>query len=130
LHGDMEQRDREEVLVCFANRSCTVLVASDVAARGLDVADLGAVVNYDVPNAPDTSPHRTGRTGRAGRNGMALTLCTAREQPRLRAIEEALQLRIEPRRPPMAALPANVAPRAATATLRIDGGRTDKLRPG
>jgi ATP-independent RNA helicase DbpA len=130
LHGDMEQRDREEVLVCFANRSCTVLVASDVAARGLDVADLGAVVNYDVPNDPDTYVHRIGRTGRAGRNGIALTLCTSREQPRVRAIEEALKMRIELRRPPMAALRANVAPRAAMATLRIDGGRTDKLRPG
>jgi ATP-independent RNA helicase DbpA len=115
---------------CFANRSCTVLVASDVAARGLDVDDLGAVVNYDVPNDPDTYVHRIGRTGRAGRNGIALTLCTPREQPRVRAIEEALKMRIELRRPPMAALRANVAPRAAMATLRIDGGRTDKLRPG
>ena len=61
---------------CFANRSCTVLVASDVAARGLDIEDLGAVVNYDVPNDPDTYLHRIGRTGRAGRSGMALTLCT------------------------------------------------------
>ena len=94
LHGDMEQRDREEVLVLFANRSCTVLVASDVAARGLDIEDLGAVVNYDVPNDPDTYVHRIGRTGRAGRSGMALTLCTSRELPRLKAIEEALSLRI------------------------------------
>ena len=130
LHGDMEQRDREEVLVRFANRSCTVLVASDVAARGLDVEHLDAVVNHDVPNDPDTYVHRIGRTGRAGRAGMALTLCTPRELPRLRAIEEALGLRIEPRRPPLAALRANVGTRSPMATLRIDGGRTDKLRPG
>ena len=69
----MEQRDRDEVLVRFANRSCNVLVASDVAARGLDVKDLGAVVNYDVPTDADTYVHRIGRTGRAGRSGLALT---------------------------------------------------------
>jgi ATP-independent RNA helicase DbpA len=99
LHGDMEQRDRDEVLVLFSNRSCNVLVASDVAARGLDVEDLGAVVNYDVPNDPDTYVHRIGRTGRAGRDGIALTLCASREMPRLRAIEEALGMRAELRRP-------------------------------
>jgi ATP-independent RNA helicase DbpA len=130
LHGEMEQRDRDEVLVCFANRSCNVLVASDVAARGLDVEHLGAVVNYDVPNDPDTYVHRIGRTGRAGRDGIALTLCTPRELPRVRAIAESLGTRIELLRPTLAALRANVAPRAPMATLRIDGGRTDKLRPG
>ena len=130
LHGDMEQRDREEVLVRFANRSCGVLVASDVAARGLDVEDLGVVVNYDVPNDADTYVHRIGRTGRAGKQGVALTLCTPREQPRLRAIDEALGLRAELRKPPLAALRANVGMRAPMVTLRIDGGRTDKLRPG
>ena len=67
LHGDMEQRDRDEVLVRFANRSCNVLVASDVAARGLDIDDLGAVINYDLPTDPDVYVHRIGRTGRAGR---------------------------------------------------------------
>ena len=126
----MEQRDREEVLVRFANRSCGVLVASDVAARGLDVEDLAAVVNYDVPHDADTYVHRIGRTGRAGRGGMALTLCTPRELPRLRVIEEALGLRADLQRPPLAALRANVGVRAPMATLRIDGGRTDKLRPG
>jgi ATP-dependent RNA helicase DbpA len=130
LHGDMEQRDREEVLVRFANRSCNVLVASDVAARGLDIEDIGVVVNYDVPNDPDTHVHRIGRTGRAGRDGIALTLSATREMPRLRAIEEALGIRIEFRRPPLAALRANVGARAPMTTLRIDGGRTDKLRPG
>src|SRR6185369_4742703 len=81
LHGDMEQRDRDEVLVRFANRSCNVLVASDVAARGLDIEDLGAVVNFDVPHDAPTYVHRIGRAGRAGREGMALTLCATREMP-------------------------------------------------
>ena len=63
----MEQRDRDEVLVQFANRSCTVLVATDVAARGLDIADLGAVINFDVTPRSRVHVHRIGRTGRAGR---------------------------------------------------------------
>jgi len=130
LHGEMEQRDREEVLVQFANRSCNVLVASDVAARGLDIEDLGAVVNHDVPNDADTYLHRIGRTGRAGRGGVAVTLCTPRELARLNAIGDTLGLRIELRRPPLARLQKNVATRAPMATLRIDAGRTDKLRPG
>ncbi|TBR09169.1 MAG: ATP-dependent RNA helicase DbpA, partial [Lysobacter sp.] len=130
LHGDMEQRDREEVLVRFANRSCTVLAASDVAARGLDVEDLALVVNYDVPNDADTYVHRIGRTGRAGRGGHALTLCTPRERPRLKVIEEQLGFTATLQRAPLAVLRANAAPRAAMVTLRIDAGRTDKLRPG
>jgi ATP-independent RNA helicase DbpA len=130
LHGDMEQRDRDEVLVRFGNRSCTVLVASDVAARGLDVADLGAVVNYELPTDADTYLHRIGRTGRAGRDGLALSLCTPRELPRARAIEErqGKSLRWETVQPLLGK--ATNVPQPAMATLRIDAGRTDKLRPG
>lgn len=130
LHGDLEQRDREEVLVRFANRSCGVLVASDVAARGLDVEALDLVVNYDVPSDADTYVHRIGRTGRAGRGGTALTLCTLRELNRLKVIEAAIGRSFELRRPPMAPLRAGVGLRAPMVTLRIDGGRVDKLRPG
>ena len=130
LHGDMEQRDRAETLMRFANRSCNVLVASDVAARGLDIDDLAAVVNYDVPSDPDTYLHRIGRTGRAGRGGIAITLCTPREVPRMHAIEDH-QFRTLPREhaQPVMGKPKGV-PRAAMATLRIDAGKTDKLRPG
>ena len=130
LHGDMEQRDRDEVLVQFANRSCSVLVASDVAARGVDVEDLGAVVNYELPTDTDTYLHRIGRTGRAGRSGLALSLCTPRELQRARAIEERQDrpLRWEPVRP-LTGRVDNV-PAATMATLRIDAGRTDKLRAG
>ena len=130
LHGEMEQRDREEVLVQFANRSCNVLVASDVAARGLDIEDLGVVVNHDVPHDADTYTHRIGRTGRAGRGGVAVTMSTGRELQRLNAIGETLGVRIELRRAPLAKMQKNIAPRAPMATLRIDAGRTDKLRPG
>ncbi len=130
LHGDMEQRDRDEVLVRFANRSCNVLVASDVAARGLDVEDLSAVVNYELPTDADTYQHRIGRTGRAGRAGLALSLVTPRERSRAGLVEErqGKPLRWE-RMQALTGKPRQV-PTAAMATLRIDAGRTDKLRPG
>ncbi|MDQ3495094.1 MAG: ATP-dependent RNA helicase DbpA [Pseudomonadota bacterium] len=130
LHGDMEQRDREEVLVRFANRSCNVLVASDVAARGLDIDDIGAVVNYELPTDADTYLHRVGRTGRAGRDGLALSLVSPRELPRAALIEErqGAPLRWQ-HATPLSGKPKDV-PAAAMATLRIDAGRSDKLRPG
>lgn len=130
LHGDMEQRDRDEVLVRFANRSCNVLVASDVAARGLDVKELAMVVNFDVPSDADTYVHRIGRTGRAGREGVALTLCTPRERGRVSAIEEQQGAPLAwYKATPLSGKPSGV-PAAAMTTLRIDAGRTDKLRPG
>ena len=130
LHGDLEQRDREEVLVRFANRSCNVLVASDVAARGLDIEDIGAVVNYELPTDADTYLHRVGRTGRAGRDGLALSLVAPNERNRAALVEErqGTPTRYE-RIAPLDGKPRGV-PQAAMATLRIDAGRTDKLRPG
>ncbi|HEX5755803.1 MAG TPA: ATP-dependent RNA helicase DbpA [Arenimonas sp.] len=130
LHGDIEQRDRDEVLVRFRNGSCSVLVASDVAARGLDIEDLAAVINFDLPSDVDTYVHRIGRTGRAGRSGLALTLCTPRDVPRAGAMEERIGQRIQWQRPSLAALRPGMAPAASNITLRIDAGRTDKLRPG
>ena len=130
LHGDMEQRDRDEVLVRFANRSCNVLVASDLAARGLDIDDIGAVVNYELPTDADTWLHRIGRTGRAGRDGLALSLVASSERNRAALIEQrqGMPLRFE-RIAPLDGKPRDV-PQAAMVTLRIDAGRTDKLRPG
>ena len=130
LHGDMEQRDRDEVLVRFANRSCNVLVASDVAARGLDVEDLAAVVNYELPTDPDVYVHRIGRTGRAGRKGLALSLVTPRETPRALQLEAQQGAPLRWSRPVLANLKTCKAPPARMATLRIDAGRGDKLRPG
>lgn len=130
LHGDMEQRDRDEVLVRFANRSCTVLVASDVAARGLDVKELAMVVNYDLPPDPDIYVHRIGRTGRAGNEGMALSLCGPREQARASQIEERQGLPLIWYKATPLTGKASGVPAAAMVTLRIDAGRTDKLRPG
>ncbi|MFC3651185.1 ATP-dependent RNA helicase DbpA [Dyella humi] len=130
LHGDMEQRDRDEVLVRFANRSCAVLVATDVAARGLDIVGLPLVISYDIAHDPDTHTHRIGRTGRAGESGLAISLCTPREKPKTDNIEQAQgtaltwrPLKIAPPRDKT----LNLAP---MKTLVIDAGRQDKLRPG
>lgn len=132
LHGELDQREREEMLVQFANRSCNVLVASDVAARGLDISELPMVVNFDIPQDADTYIHRIGRTGRAGRRGLALNLCSPRESRRANVIEERLG---EPlywnNLPVIAAGDPPMAPLVAPfVTLAVDAGRQDKLRPG
>ena len=129
LHGELDQREREEMLVRFANRSATVLVASDVAARGLDIADLAMVINFDIATDADTHLHRIGRTGRAGRKGIALSLCSPREAGRARVIEERLGAALHWEK-----LPSPSADRtpllAPFVTLAVDAGRRDKLRPG
>jgi len=130
LHGDMEQRDRDEVLVRFANRSCSVLVATDVAARGLDITALPLVVSYDIAHDPDTHTHRIGRTGRAGQSGVAITLCTPRERPKAENIEQVMGEPL-PWRPLKLAPPrGKTLHLAPMKTLVIDAGRQDKLRPG
>ncbi|WP_337052428.1 ATP-dependent RNA helicase DbpA [Pseudoxanthomonas sp. USHLN014] len=130
LHGDLEQRDREEVLVRFAGGSCNVLVASDVAARGLDVEDVAAVFNYELPTDTDTYTHRIGRTARAGRSGLAFSLVAPRELPRARMLEELTGAPLEWMKTPLATGRPAQPPRAPFATLRVDGGKKDKLRPG
>jgi ATP-independent RNA helicase DbpA len=128
LHGDLEQRERDEVLVRFANKSCSVLVATDVAARGLDVKDLAAVVSFELPHDADVHTHRIGRTGRAGNKGLALALCTPRERGRATNIADVTgrTLKLSP-------LPASTTEKPVPApmtTLLIEGGKQDKLRAG
>ncbi len=130
LHGDLEQRDRDEVLVRFANRSLRVLVASDVAARGLDVKDLACVVNYELPADPDIYLHRIGRTARAGSSGLALSLVTPREMHRALRLEAHHRLELQWRAAQAVHVDSKDVPRAAMHTLRIEAGRSDKLRPG
>lgn len=130
LHGDMEQRDRDETLLRFANGSCNVLLASDVAARGLDIKELAAVVNYELPSDIDVYLHRIGRTARAGRGGLALSLVSPREMPRAHALLDQHRglirwASVEPLRGR-----AGNAPQAKMSTLVIDAGKTDKLRAG
>ena len=129
LHGDLEQRDRDLVIIRFANQSCPILVATDVAARGLDIPDLALVVNVEIAFEPETHVHRIGRTGRAGRDGLAVTLCSDKELHRVEAIEALQQ---QPASwedlPPAGLVTRPPAPRRVT--LNINGGRKDKLRPG
>ena len=129
LHGDMEQRDRDEVLLRFANRSCSVLVATDVAARGLDIKELPAVVSFELPTDADAHVHRIGRTGRAGNSGLALNLVASRETGRVAMIETALGISAKWGRVDLSQRMPKPPP-PAMATLAIDGGRQDKLRPG
>ncbi|MDA3915103.1 ATP-dependent RNA helicase DbpA, partial [Oleiagrimonas sp.] len=130
LHGDMDQRDRDEVLVRFANHSCAVLVATDVAGRGLDIVGLPLVISYDVAHDPDTHTHRIGRTGRAGETGRALTLCTPRERPKAGNIEELLGQALPWHPLKVAPTPGKTLYLAPMKTVVIDAGRKDKLRPG
>ena len=95
LHGGMEQRQRDRVMGRFRDGAVDLLVATDVAARGLDIERLSHVINYDVPSSADTYVHRIGRTGRAGRGGTAITLAEPREHRLLRAMESATKQTIE-----------------------------------
>ncbi|WP_345986316.1 ATP-dependent RNA helicase DbpA [Sulfurimonas sp. HSL-1656] len=130
LHGDLRQGERTEVLTRFALGGIRLLIATDVAARGLDIKELGAVINFDLPEKPETYLHRVGRTARAGSTGMALTLFTPKQQS---AAERLAVVGKTPFAPEDAsgfapADPALLLPRFAV--LRIDGGRKQKLRPG
>ncbi|MBI6953519.1 ATP-dependent RNA helicase DbpA [Pseudomonas sp. CCOS 191] len=130
LHGDLEQRDRDQVLTMFANRSSSVLVATDVAARGLDIDGLDMVINVELARDAEIHVHRVGRTGRAGEKGVAVSLVAPAEGHRAQAIEVLQKQPLrweqldslkskggEPLLPPM-------------TTLCIAAGRKDKLRPG
>jgi ATP-dependent RNA helicase DbpA len=130
LHGELDQRERDQVLIQFANRSCSVLVATDVAARGLDIDKLEAVINVDVTPDPEVYIHRIGRTGRVDQDGWALSLASDNQIKRVDAIAGAIGAEVawhpldelepasrKPLLPPM-------------ATLQILGGRKEKIRPG
>lgn len=95
LHGDLSQAARDRVMRRFREGQLDVLVATDVAARGLDIAEVSHVINYDVPTDPESYVHRIGRTGRAGREGVAITFITPRERRMLQIIERVTRTRIE-----------------------------------
>lgn len=130
LNGDMEQQERDQVLIRFANKSCSILVATDVAARGLDIKELPAVINYELAFDHDVHIHRIGRTGRAGHKGLALSLTTPADAERVCVIKEKL---IHPLRwgnigeltksDTTIFLPEMV-------TVCLDAGRKNKIRPG
>lgn len=130
LHGELEQREREEMLVRFSNRSSNLLIATDVAARGLDIKELPMVINFDIATDADTHLHRIGRTGRAGSEGMALTLCARHEIPRANLIEAQSGEALRWQKIPAATIAAGKPLYSPFITLSIDGGKQDKLRPG
>ncbi len=130
LHGDLEQKQRDQVLVRFSNKSCSVLVATDVAARGLDIKDMQAVINYDLPWDPEIYVHRIGRTGRAGKKGLALSLCTDQELNRVKAIEEYQATSVKWDEVAPFEMGYEQRFEAPMVTLWIDGGRKNKVRPG
>jgi ATP-independent RNA helicase DbpA len=130
LHGDLEQRDRDQVMVQFAGQSISVLVATDIAARGLDIAGLEAVINVDITPDADTHTHRIGRTARADESGWAFSLASLDEMGRVGQIEQGLSFSSE-WHPLDELTDSGSGPlQAPMRTLQILGGRKEKIRPG
>ncbi|MCF2948611.1 ATP-dependent RNA helicase DbpA [Paraglaciecola aquimarina] len=130
LHGDLEQRDRTQVLTRFANRSVSVLIATDVASRGLDIKEVNAVISYQITPDPEVHIHRIGRTGRADAKGLALTLCSPKEMPRANAIEDYQKAKIKWTGIQSIRFHANRLIQPEYATICIDAGKKSKIRPG
>ncbi len=130
LHGDLDQKERNQVLVMFANKSCPILVATDVAARGLDIKDLQAVINFELSRDPEVHIHRIGRTGRAGKKGLAFSLFIASEAHRVNALEEYLKSTIQIETLRNREIEEGFKLQSPMVTFCIDGGRKDKVRPG
>ena len=133
LHGDMSQGSRDSVMIAFRSERVPLLVATDVAARGLDVSHVTHVVNYELPDEAEVYVHRIGRTGRVGREGFAISFVSKKEQPKLEAIERILKRKIEPWKPgdgtaPRAAVVETDAPRAEEAP-RSDEPRAEGEAP-
>jgi len=130
LHGDLDQKERDQVLVQFSNKSSSILIATDVAARGLDIKDLQVVINFELSPDPEVHIHRIGRTGRAGNQGLAISLFMASEQFRIEAIEEYQNSPVRIDQTTSLKPRENFRLSPAMATLCIDGGRKNKLRAG
>jgi ATP-independent RNA helicase DbpA len=130
LHGELEQWKRDQVLVRFANRSVSVLVATDVAARGLDIDSLDAVINFSPAHDAEIHTHRIGRTGRAGGKGLACTLYSDNEGYRVDQVAKYLNLNLKPETLPPRSLLKQPAIQADMTTLQIEGGKKQKIRKG
>lgn len=130
LHGDLEQRQRDEILVRFTNKSVSILVATDVAARGLDIESLDAVINYHIAREVEVHVHRIGRTGRAGSQGLACTLFSEQEQYKVERLEHFLGRSLEVKPLPADRLLDQPPYAPLMDTLQIDGGKKQKVRAG
>ena len=128
LHGGMDQHDRNTVLLLLRNGSLRLVIATDVAARGLDIDDLGAVINLELPREVDAFIHRIGRTARAGREGLAISVVGPEDRGALAALRRGPLADVE--LTPVPAADAARPPPPAMVTIAIQGGRSDKLRAG
>jgi ATP-dependent RNA helicase DeaD len=143
LHGDMTQGARDGVMISFKEGRLPLLVATDVAARGLDITGISHVINFDVPTSPDVYVHRIGRTGRVGRSGRAITLFEPRQQREIQAIEKHAGVKLAPwvRDAHVAPTPVTPRPRrhskphvsvngdGPARKLILSGGRAAGLEP-
>ena len=130
LHGDLEQSERDQVLLQFANKSSSILIATDVAARGLDIKDLAAVINFELSQDPQVHVHRIGRTGRAGCKGLALSLFMPSEANKITAIEQYQNSAVRIAKPESLKTRENFKLSPPMVTLCINGGRKEKVRAG
>lgn len=130
LHGDLEQKDRDQVLIQFANKSSSILIATDVAARGIDIKELPVVINYELSPDPEIYIHRIGRTGRAGNKGLAISLFMASEAPKVAAIETCQNSPVRIASTSTLKARENYRLSPPMVTLSMNGGRKDKLRAG
>lgn len=128
IHGDLSQQKRMSVLRAFKGGKLDILVATDVAARGLDISGVTHVYNFDIPQDPESYVHRIGRTGRAGKDGMSVTFVTANEMGYLHVIEELTKKRMKPLRPPSEkeAFEGQVGAAMAQIQAELDKGELDK----
>jgi len=130
LHGDLDQKDRTQSLACFSNKSVSILVATDVAARGLDIESLDAVYNYQIARDQEVHTHRIGRTGRAGSKGIACSLFSEQEVHKVLKLDGDIDPLHDCLPIPPASLLDRTPEQPAMTTLQIDGGKKQKLRPG
>ena len=130
LHGDLEQKERDQVLVQFSNKSSSILIATDVASRGIDIKDLQAVVNFELSPDPEIHIHRIGRTGRAGKKGLALSLFMASEAHKVNRIEEYQNITFNIQQTDTLKRRENFKLSPSMVTLCINGGRKNKVRAG
>ena len=130
LHGDLDQRERDQNLLRFANRSVNVLVATDVAARGLDIDKLDVVVNFHLARDTEVHVHRIGRTGRAGESGLAWSFYHHTDKRRIEMFESMLDINICSESLPRGSVLEHQPPRAAMVTLQLEAGKKQKVRAG
>src|SRR6202035_951436 len=134
IHGNKSQNHRERTLAAFRSGEIRTLVATDIAARGIDVDGISHVVNFDLPNVPETYVHRIGRTARAGADAVAISLCAGEEMAFLRDIEKLIRITLprEDRRTPghRDAAPAPSQHRGARSAPRVHAARANEAAPG